>query len=198
VKGFPSVEIVFNKGGELETPLVFDAVPEEVHGMSQTVTDHPVEQGVNIVDHVKQEPRPLTIHVVITEGALDPQASDTQGPGRVRDQWLTLLNARRLAWLATITTEIETYSNMVLVSAQATRTAIDSSWLKADLTWKQILRVSTRTVEDRIPARARGRAQANRGTVAARPVPATRQRERSDLLQLLDASNARASAPPPS
>lgn len=46
--------------------LHFDAVLSEEHEHSATVTDHPVEIGVNIVDHVRPDPDRVTLEVFVS------------------------------------------------------------------------------------------------------------------------------------
>ncbi len=48
-------------------PLVdFDLVISESHTNTSTVTSHPVEKGVNVVDHVKPDPISLSLEVWVT------------------------------------------------------------------------------------------------------------------------------------
>lgn len=47
--------------------LHFDAVLSEDHERTTLVTDHNVEQGINIVDHVRPNPDRLTLEVFISE-----------------------------------------------------------------------------------------------------------------------------------
>lgn len=173
------VEIVFDRGGQFEGPLFIDVVTEEQHSLSSQVTDHPVEIGVNIVDHMKPEPRQLMIHGVIAAAPLKAQAGD-ESPTRTRDQWEILTRARDKALLAIVTTEIETYDSMVLSDVRAPRTSQDSEWLKVDLTFKQIRKVATETAIE--PPRPRDRRQVNRGTQAVREAPS----QMRSLLSRLD------------
>ncbi len=52
--------------GELET-FKFDATTSEDPSDVVTITDHPVEVGVNIVDHARPEPERITLEGVITD-----------------------------------------------------------------------------------------------------------------------------------
>lgn len=46
--------------------LTLDASIREVHTSSSTVTDHPVETGSNIADHIRPDPDALTMEAVIS------------------------------------------------------------------------------------------------------------------------------------
>ena len=50
----------------------FDLVISEAHTNASQVTDHPVEKGMNIADHVRAEPITLTLEVEVTNTPLDP------------------------------------------------------------------------------------------------------------------------------
>lgn len=54
------------------TEIDFDLVVSENHTNSSQVTDHPVEKGVNVADHVRPEPVTLSLEVVMTNTPLDP------------------------------------------------------------------------------------------------------------------------------
>src|SRR5690606_24054762 len=64
-------DIVFDDGGTL-VPVVIDATPEERHRMSAIATDQEVERGVTTTDHVRPEPRLLTLQAVISDTPLGP------------------------------------------------------------------------------------------------------------------------------
>lgn len=97
------VEIVFDDDGTL-VPLVLDAAIEERHRMGAIATEHPVERGVAITDHVRPERRTLTVQVAISDtpiratralgGSVRPVELDlpgrrvhTRGARRDGEQW---------------------------------------------------------------------------------------------------------------
>lgn len=213
-------DIVFDDDGTL-VPVVIDATPEERHRMSAIATDHDVERGVTITDHVRPEPRTLTLLAVISdtpiratdalggslqtyeldlpartahsraarqtgpssweaaeasERAADPVrvqlfTPDVENPTRVVDTWATLLDARDRALLATITTRLETYESMVLLEATTTRTAADGTWIRCELTFRQIRQVTLELVDDPVPARVRDRNRVDRGSQSTEEAP---------------------------
>jgi hypothetical protein len=62
----------------------FDATTSEDPQDSLTITDHPVEQGANIVDHARDEPERITIEGYITntphKGNLTPEDDHVDSP----------------------------------------------------------------------------------------------------------------------
>lgn len=102
-------------------------------------------------------------------------------PQRVLDTWTRLIYARDNALLASITTPLETYQDMVLSEIQTTRRAADSTWLRASLVFEPVVMVSLEFVDDPVPARERDRRRVNRGaqsTTPATPAATTRTRAR--------------------
>ena len=197
-------DIVFENDGEL-IAIVVDATTEEIHRASAQATEQPVEQGVDLTDHVRPERRTLTLTVVISDTPI--RATDALGgavsaveldlpargvhsesarrnqsgkfdsaevedraapttsvevfqpeeePTRIEDTWRALLDARDRALLATVTTGLETYEEMVLIEVHATRTAKDGSWLRAEVSFAEVRRVSTELVDDPVPAGVSG------------------------------------------
>lgn len=59
--------IIPENGKEID----FDLVMSEAHTSSSQVTDHPVEKGVNVADHVKVEPFILALSVYVSNTPLD-------------------------------------------------------------------------------------------------------------------------------
>jgi hypothetical protein len=166
-----AIEIVFSDeredGAEL-IALVLDASPEQLHRMTAQATDHEVESGIAVTDHVRAEPKLLTLQVIVSNTSL---RADLAGPSRARDAWAVLEDAEARGLVAVVTTPLKTYSSMVLIEAQAPVTALDGSWLRAELTFKELRLVQTQTVADPVPARARDRRQVDRGTQNTEPAP---------------------------
>lgn len=186
------IDIVFDDDGEL-VALVLDAAPTEQHRATAIATEHEVERGVAISDHVRPERRTLTLEVVISDDPIRGNAAigvstvsvelkveppvkasvfqaDTT-PTRVVDAWRQLIDARDRALLATITTRFETYEDMVLIEVISNRTAADGSWLRAELTFAELRTVETQFVDDPVPSRPRDRRQVDRGSQEAQEAP---------------------------
>lgn len=141
--------------------IAADAVVSETHTRSNTVTDHPVEEGVNVSDHSRPEPDTLQVEMYISDtptsleqtqraqkfmqqaglnaGATtqgNSQISEVPGYSRaVRDR---LDQYRLQATLLTVTTAIKTYTSMVVQSISETRTAKDAEAFHATVTFKFI------------------------------------------------------------
>jgi hypothetical protein len=153
------LEIVFEErieGGINLIPLVIDAAPSEIHRASAAATEHEVERGVSLTDHVRPERRNLTLDVILSDTPLSGAGEEREFT-RVADGWALLLDARERALPAVVTTRLEVYEDLVLIDAETTRTAKDGSWLRVELVFAQIRKVSSELVDDPQPGRPRDR-----------------------------------------
>lgn len=103
--------------------ITFDATPGETHLISATITEHPVEKGVALTDHVRQNPFKITVEVVISNTPIDlPSAADdsfTDGAKRQSTQVnLSLQQTQQITQLASGSSPSKTSS--LSPSAQAT------------------------------------------------------------------------------
>lgn len=174
-------DIVFEDGDVL-VDLVIDVTKEERHRASAQATEHPVERGVSISDHVRPERDVLSLDIVITDTPLF-FAEEEERLTRVHDVWEQLIDARDRALLATVTTAIRTYEEMVLIEATTTRRSEDGTWMHASLTFAEIRRVSTELVDDPLPARAHDQNERSRGSQSTEEAA---PRLRSAVVQVTD------------
>lgn len=155
------MDIVFEDEGVL-VAFVIDVATEERHQISTAVTEHEVERGVDITDHVRRQRDPLTIAITITDTPLFLAGEETRLT-RCVDSWEQIEDAANRGLRATIATTLKTYENMVILNAHVTRRAADGTWIQAELTFVPIREVSSELVDDPVPARERDRRQVSRG-----------------------------------
>lgn len=91
-----ALKILFRTGNTLDT-ITFDASVSEQHGSESTVTDHPVETGANIIDHIRDLPSTLRIEGVLVDfplgltrktqatGSLQAPGAGTSATGSITD-----------------------------------------------------------------------------------------------------------------
>lgn len=70
-----------------------DVSLSETHGVSAEVTDHPVEEGANIADHIRPQPRTFSIQGLVTNTPIEVPGSH-MGNARADNSTLTLTSAR--------------------------------------------------------------------------------------------------------
>jgi hypothetical protein len=66
--------------------LTLDATTSETHEISAVVTDHPVEKGVNISDHVRPEPDVIKLEGVVSNTPIFLPPDYSEGAELVTDQ----------------------------------------------------------------------------------------------------------------
>ena len=85
---------------------------------------------------------------------------------RTVDNWTVLRSAKAGAWLAVITTDLHVYRDMLLVSAEVTRTATEARWIRVEVIFVEFRQAATELVDAAEPLRPRDERQANDGSQA--------------------------------
>lgn len=140
--------------------LILDCVLREGHEMTSKVTDFPVEEGVNIADHIQTTPRELTVEGLISNtpvrilgDRLDRQARGTiqhdryygENPNRAQLAFQELEKMCAQKQLVTITGRFKTYENMAMLSAPVVCDPTDGDALRFTATFRQVTKVSLKT-----------------------------------------------------
>jgi len=113
----------------------FDATVSEKHSRSATPTAHPVEDGADLTDHVRIEPRRLVLLGVATAV---PFEEIERVPNRDRISFERLDDLLGAGRPISIVTTLRTYSNMVLSSVDVDRDARTGQAVFASLTFDEI------------------------------------------------------------
>lgn len=132
--------------------LTLDASLSESHSAEAEATDHPVEQGANITDHIRPKPQMLTIEGFVSNTPSDSAQTqngefprDSAGPAEAA---FAALEARRLAGkLHIVSTSLQTYENMALLGRPVTRNAQVGNALAVMLLFKEIRVVFNQTIQ---------------------------------------------------
>ncbi len=143
------------KDQETETLiLTLDASLSETHAQEAEATDHPVESGSNITDHVRPKPQMLTLEGLISNTPIvNPfTGSFAQGPflpdqpGSAEAAHFALKQRLQAGATHIIQTKLDTYSNMLLISKNEPRSAQIGDALQFTLIFKEIRIVFNQTV----------------------------------------------------
>jgi hypothetical protein len=148
-----TINLVFDRTLAQIGTVTLDASISEQHTGNNEVTDHPVEEGVNIVDHVRPKPDTLKIEGLVTNTPM-PEAGAPQFPVTVGDvtflskskfdaaragtAYADLLALKENATLITVVTGLRTYDNMVIESLDVPRDARTGQTLRFSCSLKQI------------------------------------------------------------
>jgi hypothetical protein len=91
------MEILWEEGDGSVGRIWVDATIRESHQSTAEVTDHPVERGVNIVDHVRPEADQIAFDVVISNTPIvEPESHMDGATGEVQGFDLPLPSQRRM------------------------------------------------------------------------------------------------------
>jgi hypothetical protein len=160
-----SVTLAYSQIKAQIATLTLDASIEETHHTEVDSTDSPVEQGVDVTDHLRKKPDRVTIKGMVTNyplGTVAPQNTNVSTPsgssfaymsasqwvpGTAENAYYTLLDLAGSATLITITTALRTYQNMALVSLDVPRTAAIGASLQFTAVFKEIQIVQNQTVQ---------------------------------------------------
>jgi hypothetical protein len=149
--------------------LILDGTLSETHNRSADVTEHEVETGANVADHVRLKPATLQLDGIMTNTPISRQAvvdyaedgpfelegapGQQETPGRAENAFSlleTLFEARNPI---TVITNLKTYENMIIDGITAPRDAKTGDAVRVTISLKQVRLVSNKltTVETRKP-----------------------------------------------
>jgi hypothetical protein len=172
--------IAKDASGTILAKIVVDAVASENHGKTNTVTDHPVEEGMNVSDHIRPEPDVVQLDCVISNhplslaqrqhavdaGAVTSTTRVQSAPGYAEAVHAQFEALRTSLW--TIVTTLRTYDSMAIQSLPVTRDPKTANALHFTIGFKTIRVVKnklTRVVVSRDP-RAGGKISKGKQTPA--------------------------------
>jgi hypothetical protein len=168
----PEIEkVVFripNGSGAVDSVEV-DVCTNEMHTLPSTLTDHPVEQGANITDHSRPDPRRVTLECLQSNTPL----TGTDGTDRARQLWQRFVDLHDNPKLISLDTVRDFYPSMAVESVTSPVDAKTSQALKFTLNLKEI-RVVQNTFTQVVPTTdPRGQRKKDVGKVTTREVTAS-------------------------
>lgn len=137
-------------GGATIKELPADLVSGESHVFENAVTDHPVESGIDVSDHIRALPLKLTITGVFSDtpiSVVDAVARRFDGePHTIRAlQFFEELREKR--YLCNVSNRFKSYSNMAVTSIVFSRGSNSGKSVQMQVNFKEV-----RTVESAILA----------------------------------------------
>lgn len=184
----------------------FDTTISETHDQTATVTEHPIEDGSLVSDHVIRDPFVFSCEVYISNtpsedkgaGSIDTVEipSRTNSPplkiqalhfDEERDfvQETTEALQALVGQSCAVLTSVKTYDRMVLVAASVPRAEYGGASFQ--LGFKQIRTVETRTVKAPQPVEPRGGSSQNKGGQSAKKTKGKDQEQASFTIKALQA-----------
>jgi len=175
-----SIEFDLNGDGKLFSVL-FDATPSVSHTFGAEITEHPVETGSNIADHIRARNLTVSLEAVITDyplkslseaskgvsvqiySAVGTQAATGTGNGRSIEASNLFQRLQVNGILCTVNTSLRKYENMALKEYSVTKTANDKGAIRVNLSFQEIRKVSTFDIAVNRVKYTRGQPKVNAG-----------------------------------
>lgn len=136
-----------------EQSVTFDALKDESFSREVDITEHPVETGANISDHVRPKVAQLRVSGVLTDALREVFTSGSivtrARPGRALANFKQLEALRDAATLVTVTTPARKHENMLIQSLSWTRDSTVTTAGKP-LLIRQTVAGSSRKIGDNI------------------------------------------------
>lgn len=145
-----SAELVYSLApGRLDV-LVFDAATSESPDATSEVTNHPIEAGADVSDHVRSLPVTLSLDVTVTDYPLSTEGRGINAgvggssigtepsPGRAEAVLVELLAIKDAAVRCTVSCGARLYTDMVLESVAAPRTKALSGARRIKLKFREV------------------------------------------------------------
>lgn len=152
----------------------FDASISEVHSDSSEVTDHPVEEGSDITDHIRKLPSAIEINGRITNTPIVLLASvfakspivDNLVPSvgtRVFDGYQELLNIQAQGIIVDVITSLRDYENMAITNVQVNRDKDTGNVLDATISLREVVIANSISVSLPVPLAVANKPKVNKG-----------------------------------
>ena len=135
--------------------IEWDASENESHSYGSTVTEHPVERGTDVTDHVIHKPARLTLRLLQTNHPIYKNPNYDIGTDRVGQTFEALDQLRRYATPFEVVTSLKRYDDMLIESVDIERNAKTGQALSVTVQLKQVRFVANATVPDPRDQRAR-------------------------------------------
>lgn len=174
--------------GPVTTRLELDASVTETHRSTAEVTQHPVEVGADLTDHVRAMAQEIDIVGVVsnTPVPLDANVVLPSVPGgdptsRAEDAVEALARLQATGTLCTVTTTLKSYRNMYMLALSTTRDASRGNVAELQMTWTEVRFAATKRVASPVPQTTTGASKKSLGKQGT--TTATAEEQRSVLFQ---------------
>jgi len=159
---------LFGSTPNLIDDVEVDLIISESPSYDNTITERPVEAGLDVTDMKVRKPTGLSLSCIFTDTPKDIKtiittaATGTLNFDKWRDKWTSLKEKIELKTVITVVTPLDTYYNMILVSCNPNVTASSGDALFFDCIFKEVRFVSSEIAdvdEDAIPKEKKKKAK---------------------------------------
>lgn len=168
--------------------LEVDCVVTATHVGEVEVTDHPVEEGADVSDHVRPLPERLTIDGIISNTPLNKTVKrtlnvqgvvlETEGesalagePGYAESAYETLRSIKDAGKLISVATPLRVYDDMVLQSLTVPKNNTTGEALRFTAQLKRVRIVASKLTSATVTKDAKGKGKASGGKKVPKQAP---------------------------
>lgn len=135
--------------------IEFDASLNENHVGNAATSDHPVEGGADMTDHIQRTPEELQLVGVVTDTPIVVQAVDNATPSvpggdpqnRAQDAYVFVKAIKDAGQLVQVTTTLRDYLNMAITGLSVVRNSEKGRVVEMNISLREILIATTEQVE---------------------------------------------------
>lgn len=186
-------ELIFGANKKAEIGIVqFDCAESETHTNTVEITDHPVEEGSDISDHIRELPDTLELHGLVTNTPIIFLASrqaespligdNTSVEDRVETAYAELKRAQKAGELVSASTTLKQYKDMVIESLSAVRDASRGNILDINIRIRKLQKARALSIDSPTPIEAANKAAQNKGKTAKKAASAKQTSENASML----------------
>lgn len=151
------VSLFYREDGWSVGEISLDLILTEGHSLNAAVTQHPVQEGSTISDHITILPRSGTMKVLVSNFSLasaeshkaetwqdvyeQGEAAQKSLPNRAADTWEKLKELVKRRELVKIVTALEVYEDMALTRVETARDGDTGDALEIEIDYEQVNRV---------------------------------------------------------
>jgi hypothetical protein len=130
--------------------ITFDATERATHSGTAELTRHPVQRGVDFTDHVRRNPRELSLNVIVTDTPVlllpalraTPAVAGGDINKRSKEAWDFLEALKDAGDVVNVSTKLKDYLNMVITDLSVSQDKDTSNIIAASIMLEEI-RVGT-------------------------------------------------------
>lgn len=149
-------------GGALIGNVILDATLSELHRKTNRPTDHPIEEGANVTDHIQQQPEELELTGLVSDfpvywlagfTAPSPLTDEvTRGlKNRAKKAHVELARIMDSGELVDVVTTFRAYYDMAITSLTVPKDAGSGNEARVSISLRQIVKVETKEVAAPVP-----------------------------------------------
>lgn len=151
------VSLFYREDGWSVGEISLDLILTETHSLNAAVTQHPVQDGSTISDHITILPRSGTMRVLVSNFSLataaesqaetwqevyeQGEAAQKNLPNRAADAWEKLKDLVKRRELVKVVTSLEVYEDVALTRVETARDGETGDALEIDIDYEQVTKV---------------------------------------------------------